>query len=53
MFMSIYTAYLHSIKTSEYIIGIKFDKDPWAVKKKQKKQLLDQNCLHFQYLRKP
>ena len=40
MFMSIYTAYLHSIKISEYIIGIKFDKDPWAVKKNKKNNYL-------------
>ena len=26
-----YTAFLHSIKLSQYIIGIKFDKDPLAV----------------------
>ena len=28
---SLYTAFLHSIKSSEYRIGIKFDKDPLVV----------------------
>ena len=27
----LYTAFLHSIKLSEYRIGIKFDKDPLAI----------------------
>ena len=29
--LNLYTAFLHSIKRSGYIIGIKFDKDPLAV----------------------
>ena len=28
---SLYTAFLHSIKLSEYRMGIKFDKDPLSV----------------------
>ena len=31
-FKSLYTAFWHSINLSEYRIGIKFDKDPLAVK---------------------
>ena len=30
-FKLLYTAFLHSIKLSEYRIGIKFDKDPLAI----------------------
>ena len=43
----LYTAFLHTIKFSEYRIALKFDKETLAVE--QKKQLLEQNCkfLHF------
>ena len=30
----LYTAFLYSIELSEYRMGIKFDKDPWAVEQK-------------------
>ena len=43
----LYTAFLHSIKLAGYKMGIKLDKGPLSV---EKKQLIDQNYKFLHYL---
>ena len=44
-FKSLYTAFFHSIKRSEYRMGMKFDKDPLAVEHNSEQICYCLHCL--------